>query len=250
MPRTWALPALATSLAAHGLVAALLLSGTPPRATMDATPRMIEIHLAVEGAGAGPPALEQEASAPAPDLAPAPAAPAPAAPPDSVPVAEDLPDPEPTSKPAVQTAARAPVPPQKPERSRLPAPPASSASSAEARDPAQAATATQANALSQAAAVGSRPAGYSLGSAACPKPPYPRMARMRGQEGRVTLSVRVAADGRVAAVEVAGSSGHPLLDRAAARTVADWRLEPARRAGVAVPAVETISIRFDLTEAG
>ena len=91
-------------------------------------------------------------------------------------------------------------------------------------------------------------ARYSLGSASCPKPVYPRMARMRGQEGRVVLTASVAADGRVTGVNVTQTSGHSLLDRSAVQTVSGWVFEPARRAGVAVPAVETVSIRFDLTD--
>lgn len=94
-----------------------------------------------------------------------------------------------------------------------------------------------------------QPARYALGSAFCPKPPYPRMARMRGQEGRVTLRVQVAADGRVAEVQVDQGSGHSLLDRAAVRTVAGWRLEPARQGGRPVATVEIITIRFDLRDA-
>lgn len=46
---------------------------------------------------------------------------------------------------------------------------------------------------------------------------YPRAAIEAGLEGRVVLLLTLDAAGRVTAVELAGSSGHPLLDDAALR---------------------------------
>ncbi len=60
-------------------------------------------------------------------------------------------------------------------------------------------------------------------------PIYPPEAGRLGQQGSVLLSVHVAADGRVTAVDVAKSSGYPLLDEAARKAVAAWRYRPARR---------------------
>ena len=60
-------------------------------------------------------------------------------------------------------------------------------------------------------------------------PIYPPEAARLGQQGSVLLSVHVAADGRVTAVDVAKSSGYPLLDEAARKAVAAWRYRPARR---------------------
>ena len=48
----------------------------------------------------------------------------------------------------------------------------------------------------------------------CP-PEYPWLSRRNGEQGVVRLVVRVAADGRVLAVEVAQSSGFRALDEAA-----------------------------------
>lgn len=57
-----------------------------------------------------------------------------------------------------------------------------------------------------------------------PKPRYPAIARRRGYEGEVLLLVHVQSDGRVGAVTITRSSGHDVLDRAAARTVREqWR---------------------------
>ena len=45
-----------------------------------------------------------------------------------------------------------------------------------------------------------------------PPPKYPMLARRRGWEGTVQLSVLVLEDGRVGDISVLTSSGHPLLD--------------------------------------
>ena len=50
-------------------------------------------------------------------------------------------------------------------------------------------------------------------------PEYPEMARRRGYEGEVLLSVLVSVDGMVASVKVKESSGYSVLDRAAMQTV-------------------------------
>jgi len=63
---------------------------------------------------------------------------------------------------------------------------------------------------------------------------YPDRARRRGLEGTVVLRLRVAADGTVERVEVATSSGHEILDRAAEEAAPKWRYEPALRDGVAI----------------
>jgi protein TonB len=79
-------------------------------------------------------------------------------------------------------------------------------------------------------------------------PVYPRLARRRGQEGLVLLSVRVSLDGACLAVEVKMSSGHDALDRAARAAVERWRFEPARLDGAPVEAELEVPIRFQLTD--
>lgn len=79
-----------------------------------------------------------------------------------------------------------------------------------------------------------------------PKPRYPRIARSRGQEGRVLIRVSVLENGRVGSAAVAESSGHGALDRAALNAVKRWRFKPARRAGQAVTATLTIPVVFRL----
>lgn len=83
-----------------------------------------------------------------------------------------------------------------------------------------------------------------------PAPGYPALARRRAEQGTVTLRVMVRADGTVARVELAESSGHDVLDDSAVETVrTKWRFEPARRDGVAFESWVLVPIRFTLTEA-
>lgn len=77
-------------------------------------------------------------------------------------------------------------------------------------------------------------------------PAYPLEARRRGHGGEVVLAVRVDAGGAVAGLEVAVSSGHAALDRAAVRAVSRWRFEPARVGGVAIATETTVAVEFRL----
>ena len=54
-------------------------------------------------------------------------------------------------------------------------------------------------------------------------PEYPEAARLAGVSGRVVLRLAIGRRGRVEDVELIESSGHPLLDRAALRSVRLWR---------------------------
>ncbi|WP_417841005.1 TonB family protein [Terasakiella sp.] len=89
-------------------------------------------------------------------------------------------------------------------------------------------------------------AQYRLGSAGNPKPKYPKIARKRGWQGRVVLSVHVDANGQPVDVQIAQSSGHKILDRAALKTVRKWTFKPARKAGFDIASKLRIPIRFDL----
>jgi len=48
---------------------------------------------------------------------------------------------------------------------------------------------------------------------------YPRLARQRGWEGTVVISLRILPDGNLTNIQVAGSSGITVLDRAAMRSM-------------------------------
>jgi protein TonB len=227
---------------------------------------------------AAPPAPPPPPLAEAPPPAPAPPAPPPAAPPappqQPVPV-QDLalappppapppPPPAPAEPPSVATALAVPPPPpvaaeppRPPPRPATPSQPAPAASPpapaprpvwsppnrAGAAEAAAAAAATG-QAQAEGLVVPPRPAG----GARNPSPEYPRASRLRGEQGRVTLLVQVDAEGRVLDLSVLGSSGHAALDAAAARTVRQWRFEPATRGGRPVLATVTVGITFRLEE--
>ncbi len=83
-----------------------------------------------------------------------------------------------------------------------------------------------------------------------PKPPYPLLARRRGYEGRVLLSVLVHADGAGSGVTLKQSSGHAMLDEAALDTVKRWRFLPARRGATPVESRVDVPIVFRLEDRG
>jgi protein TonB len=93
-----------------------------------------------------------------------------------------------------------------------------------------------------------QPPGYGQAGLANPPPRYPWLARQKGEQGRVLVRVQVDREGRAAHVELARSSGHGRLDRAALRALRQWRFTPARRAGAAVPGVIDVPVTFRLSD--
>lgn len=91
----------------------------------------------------------------------------------------------------------------------------------------------------QAKAPASAPAANSFSVLHGPIPPYPPLARNRGQEGRVVLDVAIGLDGVPRSVSVAQSSGVDLLDESAVTTVKTWRFrnDSGRVLTVSVPIV-------------
>ncbi|MEE4137169.1 MAG: TonB family protein [Desulforhopalus sp.] len=79
-----------------------------------------------------------------------------------------------------------------------------------------------------------------------PKPVYPELARRRNWQGTVTLSVTVESDGRPGQVDIATSSGYPLLDTAANRAVRSWRFHPGSENGRPVTMTVLVPIDFRL----
>lgn len=67
-----------------------------------------------------------------------------------------------------------------------------------------------------------------------PKPPYPAVARARNWEGVSRLRVYVLPSGAAGQVQLAGSSGHDVLDQAALAAVKSWRFVPAKRGDQAI----------------
>jgi protein TonB len=81
-------------------------------------------------------------------------------------------------------------------------------------------------------------------------PPYPGIARRRGYEGIVILSVEVHSDGTVGTVTVKAPSGHAILDRAAVDAVKRWIFRPGVRMGVSITMTVDVPVRFMLKENG
>lgn len=79
-----------------------------------------------------------------------------------------------------------------------------------------------------------------------PTPAYPTMARRRGYQGTVLLNVLVAADGTVQSVTMGQSSGYPMLDQAARKSVVAWAFKPGTRGGRAVEMWVRVPVRFTL----
>ncbi|HVI24748.1 MAG TPA: energy transducer TonB [Xanthomonadaceae bacterium] len=90
-------------------------------------------------------------------------------------------------------------------------------------------------------------AGVQLEYASAPAPAYPREALREGLQGSVLLKVLVDVDGRPLDVQVARSSGHRALDRAAREQVLRrWTFRPAMRDGRAVQAIGLVPVDFRL----
>ncbi len=77
-------------------------------------------------------------------------------------------------------------------------------------------------------------------------PIYPHQAYVERREGTVILRVLITAQGTVGNLEIATSSGHPILDAAAVRAIRSWRFEPARRFGRPIPYTVDWPVRFAL----
>ncbi len=77
-------------------------------------------------------------------------------------------------------------------------------------------------------------------------PSYPAEAIRRREKGVVLLRLTIAASGQIERVEVAKSSGYPILDRAAVEAVNTWRARPAKQEGTPVASVELLPVHFNL----
>ena len=79
-----------------------------------------------------------------------------------------------------------------------------------------------------------------------PEPEYPAANRQRGDQGVVTVLLRISENGEVIGVELVSGSGHPALDDSARRAVQRWRFRPATRDGVPVAGSIRTAIHFRL----
>jgi len=79
-----------------------------------------------------------------------------------------------------------------------------------------------------------------------PKPEYPLLARQNGWEGTTTLRFELLADGTIGQVEIARSSGYPVLDTAAQAAIKQWTHKPVTREGVSVTRWTSLQVNFTL----
>ena len=77
-------------------------------------------------------------------------------------------------------------------------------------------------------------------------PAYPRSARRKGHEGRVTVEILVAEDGSVSEAQVVSSSGHAELDSAALGAVRTAEFAPATEDGAGVAGRLRLTFDFRL----
>ncbi|HEX9672010.1 MAG TPA: energy transducer TonB [Burkholderiales bacterium] len=90
------------------------------------------------------------------------------------------------------------------------------------------------------------PASSSAAYLRNPAPRYPLASRRAGEQGTVTLRVRVTPEGLATRVAVERSSGSPHLDAAALEAVKAWRFTPARRGADAIESWMLVPIVFRL----
>ena len=77
-------------------------------------------------------------------------------------------------------------------------------------------------------------------------PVYPRMARESGWEGTVIVRVLVRTSGLPGNVQIRKSSGHSILDEAAAEAVRKWRFKPETDGNIPLQKYVDIPLKFDL----
>lgn len=82
-----------------------------------------------------------------------------------------------------------------------------------------------------------------------PKPRYPTMSRRLREQGTVILKVLVDEHGDAKKIEIADSSGHERLDRAAVEAVAGATFRPFLQNGMACAMLVLIPIEFGLHRA-
>lgn len=78
------------------------------------------------------------------------------------------------------------------------------------------------------------------------RPHYPKGCRQRGEQGDVTVELRVGVDGRVTAVKIVKTSGFAELDAAAEQAARGARFDPARSGDTAIESTARLGLTFRL----
>ena len=79
-------------------------------------------------------------------------------------------------------------------------------------------------------------------------PAYPLIARIRGHEGIVILSVEIFTDGSVGSLKIKKSSGYTVLDRSALEAVKTWKFEPGKKIGKPTIMWVDVPVKFVLKD--
>ena len=77
-----------------------------------------------------------------------------------------------------------------------------------------------------------------------PKPTYPPLARRRGWQGVVMISVLVLEDGSPNHIQLQQSSGYQLLDKSALKAVQKWHFIPATKDGIPTVGEVIVPVHF------
>ena len=226
MKSTPPIAAAATVLLHAGLVAAVI-GGLDSDSRQEKTPETLAVQLlspAPEPAPVAPPVPPQPAALPPPPK-------------------KERAEPKPRAAPKPVPQSKAPAPSHVPETSPDSKP---SPAAAPPTPPSPGPTA-QATAASPAPAPPVRTSASEASYASTNRtPPYPRLALSNGDEGTVILRVLVTTEGTAGTVEIKSSSGHPLLDESARKTVLTWRFKPATVDGKPVAEWYQVPIPFKL----
>jgi len=183
------------------------------------------------------------------------------APPRPLAVAESRPRPLPTPAPPVRRkeVKRRSTPesiPPSPAREAppplltqtMPKPAREVAAPAERPEKIAASEITSSNLVAPIASVAPTTPRFSASYRQNPAPRYPLAARRAGEQGTVTLKVRVTSEGLPERVEVEKTSGSSRLDAAALDAVRQWRFVPARRGATPVESWVLVPVVFRLEE--
>lgn len=98
----------------------------------------------------------------------------------------------------------------------------------------------------QVASIAPTPPNFSAAYLRNAAPSYPFAARRAGEQGTVTLRVRVTREGMPERVRVEKTSGSPRLDSAALDAVRSWRFVPARRGETPIESWILVPVVFRL----
>ena len=75
---------------------------------------------------------------------------------------------------------------------------------------------------------------------------YPEVSRRNNEEGRPVVKICVNATGKIDSVDIATTSGHPLLDEAALKVAKLMKFKPATSEGKPVLSCPTLPVKFVL----